>query len=435
MRTKPQSHVRDWQWNNAWFLSQERPVKNIGFKTALEERNIPVSKPEDFLTPIYGESSPPERVDLVETSLGQLARDDTHPLWQSRPAYSFLERCWLPRNREVLTALAITNSVHVESLPDRITEKQVLTSESTSSRLETLIKNACIGDATQRLLPRNWKVPYIGWHPVESKMRQRNQYDWQAFSWGRRTPREYGILNIRKLSNLNRFLVKDIINSAGLAGKATYSVEPEVHRQFINDPDGNLIRLYFPVPLSVNSTSIITPFAGEDQFENYKEVPSRSVDPLSPLATLHPTNIYRNENNHPVTSLKHSHPYINTAFNFYTSHIAPQWRPEIQRAKCLIYAFNVAIGQARLRYGSEVEGRLPKPVNVNLITTDGPRYLLSSFQLNTLDLGSDVKNIFWCSPETLNLYEYCGYKDAKVVMEGLDIDTYKTLHSLVTDMA
>ena len=29
----------------------------------------------------------------------------------------------------------------------------------------------------QKLLPRDFRVPYIGWHPVEDKMTPRNLYD------------------------------------------------------------------------------------------------------------------------------------------------------------------------------------------------------------------------------------------------------------------
>ena len=36
-----------------------------------------------------------------------------------------------------------------------------------------MLKDVYIGDAVQRKLPRNFAVPYIGWHPVEDKMRPR----------------------------------------------------------------------------------------------------------------------------------------------------------------------------------------------------------------------------------------------------------------------
>ena len=38
MNKKPDSFVRSWQWNNAWYLAQERPVYPLGLASALEER-------------------------------------------------------------------------------------------------------------------------------------------------------------------------------------------------------------------------------------------------------------------------------------------------------------------------------------------------------------------------------------------------------------
>merc|ERR1712106_310582 len=107
----------------------------------------------------------------------------THPLWQEEAVYSYSNKSWLPRDRELVTACAIINAIHIDTLPD--SGYQSSSSETTESRVSTLIKNAYIGDAVQKKLPKNWKVPFIGWHPVESKMRPRNQYDWKAFSWGR----------------------------------------------------------------------------------------------------------------------------------------------------------------------------------------------------------------------------------------------------------
>ena len=50
-----------------------------------------------------------------------------------------------------------------------------------------------------------------------------------------------------------------------------------------------------------------------------------------------------------------------------------------------MFAFAAAVGQARLLYGSSVEGQLPKPVVVNSVSTNGVWWEMGSFQLNTLD--------------------------------------------------
>ena len=39
---QPESFVRSWQWNNAWYLAQERPIYPMGFKEAVLDRGLPL---------------------------------------------------------------------------------------------------------------------------------------------------------------------------------------------------------------------------------------------------------------------------------------------------------------------------------------------------------------------------------------------------------
>merc|ERR1712189_33601 len=53
-------------------------------------------------------------------------------------------------------------------------------------------------------------------------------------------------------------------------------------------------------------------------------------------------------------------PYINTVFDFLTSRIGDPftddriWKAEVQRSRCLMFAFTAAVGQARLLYGERI---------------------------------------------------------------------------------
>ena len=53
-------------------------------------------------------------------------------------------------------------------------------------------------------------------------------------------------------------------------------------------------------------------------------------------------------------------PYLNTVFDFHTSNIGDPftddriWNAEVQRSRCLMFAFTAAVGQARLLYGNQV---------------------------------------------------------------------------------
>ena len=73
--------MRGWQWNNAWFISQERPVTNIGMKESLQQRNIPCYQAQELLTPL-SEDKPSQPVEIVETVMKKMPHDETHPLWQ-----------------------------------------------------------------------------------------------------------------------------------------------------------------------------------------------------------------------------------------------------------------------------------------------------------------------------------------------------------------
>ena len=166
-------------------------------------------------------------------------RDCNHPLWQETPAYTYNDRTWLPKENNLAFASAITNCQTVSSMPGAImenVERQSSKTKDINRRIENVIKDAYIGDAVQKILPRNWRVPYIGWHSVEDKMRPRNLYDHTVASWGRSMPREYGVPNQRKLLNLSRSLFLESLKLVRPedAGRLRVSVDPESHVQFIS---------------------------------------------------------------------------------------------------------------------------------------------------------------------------------------------------------
>jgi len=436
MNTKPEAFVRGWQWNNAWYISQDRPVTKIGMKESLMERNIPCYQAEELLSPTH-KMEPFTPIEIVETIKNKLPKDESHPLWQDRPAYSYQDMTWLPKNNQLQFATAITNTAAVNTMPDRIRKslEDFSAPAETIYRLETLVKNAYIGDAVQDLLPRNFRVPYIGWDAVESKMRPRNLYDHTKNTWGRSMPREYGIPNLRKLKNLSRSLFMESLKISGLGTQVMASIDKEAHRQFITRPDGKLVRFNITVPLSLYGRKPLPPIVTGSGIGSLGATPVPSVAPMDPLATLHASNIYHPSSAHPISSTLHSHPFTHTVFNHYAAHVDPKWNVQAQKARSLMVGYCVALGQARLRYGEAVAGDLPEPVCVNVINTDGQRYQLATFQLNSVDLGSSLTNVFWTSPEPLELFQFCGYQEGQVTMTGLNLETFSHLHAVIADGA
>jgi len=438
MMKKPQAYVRNWQWNNAWYLNQERRVWGMGMKEALADRDIPIYDQKDVLSPIHP-MEPKLDLDVPETVLKPLPKDSSHPLYHETPARTFSHKSWFPRNHELQCSLAATNSLVV---PNLRCEDVKMSDSQLEERLDTGIRTAYIGDAVQKKLPKNWKVPYIGWHPVESVMRPRNQYNWEEFSWGRTMPREYGIPVARVLNNLTRGLLTEALRVNPEAGqKLLINCEKTKFRQMLfNSKEQELVRLNLEVPFSVQSSAPLPQLASEGEIQKTKEQPGVDISPLSPFSSLQSSHIYRDTAAHPITSSLHSRPYINTVFDFLTSRIGDPftddriWNAEVQRSRCLMFAFTAAVGQARLLYGNNKveEGLLPKPIIVNSVSTNGVWWEMTSFQLNTLDMKSEVKNLFFHHPETMKLIDFCGYRDARPELEGLNMDTFKQLTSLVT---
>ena len=113
---------------------------------------------------------------------------------------------------------------------------------------------------------------------------------------------------------------------------------------------------------------------------------------------------------------------------------SPNWIQDTEMSRALMSGFTVALGQARLRFGNTVTGDLPEPVRVNVICTDGMKYILGSVQINSMDLGStSTKNLFSFHPETLDLFSYCGYQDGAVVLDDLNMDTLSLITSVIND--
>ncbi|XP_023338824.1 uncharacterized protein LOC111709401 [Eurytemora carolleeae] len=323
----------------------------------------------------------------------------------------------------------MTNTVSSPSLPlsllQRSQNSQV--SEDCKVKVESLIQSCWTGDATQVLLPKNFKVPFIGWHAVESTMKPRNQYDWKAFSWGRNMPREYGIPNQRKIMNLNRGLFKQMGNQHNIRFQDQHFLEGNKIRQFIRRPDGKLVRFFLDVPFIITSSK---PLESIDlDISQCSGIPD--VAPLNPVAGLQEENVYELKNNFPVLSSQFIHPYIHTVFRHNSGHIAPKFLPDKEKAKCLIQAYAAAIGQARLLYGSDISGDLRTPITINSISTNGSKYMVTKFQLNSLDLNSSKPNIFTYNPDILDLFEFCGYEEGRVAFSGLNTDTFSLLEAMM----
>nr|CAD7442770.1 unnamed protein product [Timema bartmani] len=98
--------------------------------------------------------------------------------------------------------------------------------------------------------------------------------------------------------------------------------------------------------------------------------------------------------------------------------------------RSLVNSFTVAAAYARAQYGAGVED-LPHPLCVQCCHTDGRLFHFVVLQLNTLGVGTELRNILWSQPRVA-LFDTCGYKDGQPVLSGYNSDVLDMLLSLYT---
>jgi len=399
------------------------------FKESLLERNVPIATIDDVLSaPVSPPASSYQPFNIDSSSMRgkALVRDQSHPLWKDEPAFTYRDRTWLPKDYELNFACAATNTVPV----DNITYPQLTNRNGNEARLTDILRTVYIGDALQKRLPRNFVVPFIGWHPVESTMNPRNQYDWKQVSWGWKDAAKYGVPNPRKLLNLTRGIFKEACKEHNIDTTQYNLLEDSRVRQFIRRPDGKLVRYDLSVPVMITAKhrlNKIPPIEHHSDIQNLKVPDMTPVNPVGPYFKEH---IYEIENNFPIQSRKFSHPHVQTVVYHNAKHIKPGYNEDKERSKCLVTAYSTALGQARLLQGDQ-STELEQPITINAISTNGKLFTFCRFQLNSLDLESGAPNIFQFDPQTYQLFDFAGYQEGKAEIEGVNVETYHLITSLM----
>ncbi len=192
----------DIKFNNFWQTNRNRTVRNIGVVERLQERGIHVEDIRQVATATSHLPQVPEHmlsVDPHERDPVIRAPDEDdetlHPFYHERPAYCFGTRSSFPRGRQLEFAKVLFNAVEIEDgLPARV-EEAVTEEEAIPGQEEavaSMVREHCMFDSTQRMLPKRVAVPYIGWHPVLDRMYRSMPYE-VTMSWQRNERRIYGI--------------------------------------------------------------------------------------------------------------------------------------------------------------------------------------------------------------------------------------------------
>nr|CAI5817023.1 unnamed protein product [Callosobruchus analis] len=391
-----------WHFTKHWAVQGKRKPINTGAEKILKRVGVQVYKPDDILY----ERKTFEEVEVVGYKDKPQAFDATHPDWHDRALLTF-------RDNNVLVeglpqAQILTKSVEIqEGLPSY---KYVDVPENVSHLIRTIILNSHILDAEQKKLP---------------KLKDPERPAWNF-------PRVYGVTQNRR----NKLIISKLLQLI-----ETVNADLSKDRYLYRD-------LWFSLPFQRNGEWIQLSLTADTLLTAAKPLPSitleptdhlnlPSIFPFEPTVTLNEENVYKIENLYPIKSnLKMSCPH--TLFIHYDDEVVKNLFEEKVTetqifGRTLLKGFTVAASYARSKYGNSVK-KLPEPVVLQVVQTNGKFFHFGILQLNTLDMESDsVKNIWYQTPLQY-LFEDCCYKFGKPVLEGYNSDVIRQLFTFYSNI-
>lgn len=421
------------KFSNAWHEQSETVVKDEGYRTACESKGIRVYSPEEIIR------SHLPAVDTSEEELNEYLNHSPeyapvneitdHPNYHHVPCKIFNTMTRLIKHAGLDQAKVLTNSVQVEDgLPKRLTEKiaevpNIVKVKESEEMMKDILLESRVFDATQKKLPKNKAVRNINWDPVIDRMHRPLPYEKGDFSWGRNVRREYGIPQSRKNLGTIRSIMYafDRLATDYPALMKRQHIEKSLIRQYFTKDD-HYVQVEGTLDYLVTDEKPVEPYAKPDTVLKTKDMPLPDLNPLNSLSYLFDSHIYKDVNSFPVesnicSSLSDSPiPHIHTCFQIYNG-LSPRMEQDVF-GRSLILAFANTLAQARLKYGPDFVGDLPEPIAIHFVNSSGSTFHFSVFQLNTLNLNSDIKNIFWHQPQMEKLFDTCEYVNAVPTIEG-----------------
>lgn len=94
--------------------------------------------------------------------------------------------------------------------------------------------------------------------------------------------------------------------------------------------------------------------------------------------------------------------------------------------RAMLKSYTVAACNARQKFGLFVK-KLPEPITVQCIHTDGKHYHFFVYQLNSLDANDDSTKNFWYTLQPLRLFRHAQYHDGKPVIEEYNPEVFRRI--------
>ncbi|XP_018299665.1 39S ribosomal protein L37, mitochondrial [Mycetomoellerius zeteki] len=393
----------DRQLKRLWYVKRERKVRDTKTERKLSKFEIQVKDPLEIIRP--KQEFPRLKLEFLKPR--PIAFDETHPDWKAKA-------CSIFKNNNVLQegfcqAQILTNTVCLpNSSSNYIQDLFPDLPEHVDNIVKRIIYTSNIFDAHQVKLPKKKDPERPAW----------------VF------PRDYGITNHRKMQNLSRKFLQLCESLSGLEIAQKRCILYDGIIKLNLDKESDLIQFTISSDVTVMSTNPLKPIENSN---SNMEIDLPNIQPLHHTIGLDKTNFYKTEDMYPVSP---TIPWINvhTIFVHYDP-IRVRNKTELPVtqnqifSRTLIKTYTMAASCARQKFGSSVK-KLPEPVTVQCIQSDGKNYHFFVFQLNSLDTNDvSVKN-FWYPLPPLTLYEKAEYNNGRPVVEGYNPEVFRRILAL-----
>ncbi|KYM78433.1 39S ribosomal protein L37, mitochondrial [Atta colombica] len=374
------------QLKKLWYVKRERKVNDTKTERQLSKLGIEVKDSLEMINP--KQEFPKLKLEFLKPR--PIVFDEIHPNWKAKACLVFKDNNVLQEGfhqAQILTntvCLSNSSSNYIQDLFQDLPEH-------VDNIVKRIIYTSNIFDAYQEKLPKRKDPERPAW----------------VF------PRDYGITNRRKMQNLSRKLLQLCESLSG----------PEIAQKrciFYNgitklnlDKESDLIQFTLSSDVTVMSTNPLKPIENSN---SNMEIDLPNMQPLHHTIAVSPTIPWIN---------------VHTIFVHYdpvrvrNKTELPVTQSQIF-SRTLIKTYVVAASCARQKFGSSVK-KLPEPVTVQCIQSDGKNYHFFVFQLNSLDANDvSVKN-FWYPLSPLTLYEKAEYNNARPVVEGYNPEVFRRI--------
>lgn len=409
MRFTPKLYAQHlgWTFKKHWQLQGKRIPTDTGAINDLQKFGVNVKDAQDVINPKMERM----HINVVGNHPVVIPEDETHPDWHEN-------KCHVYGNANVLLegvpqAQVMTKTVEIKGLPMSIEESMVKSQfpRNVDRQVYQLILASHVLDAEQVKLPK-------------VKLTERPAFN---------LPRDYGISHQRR----NRLLTNKLITECEKLSSRSVTLRRQLLDQVdfkVTVPkDNDLLQFEVSAEKMMTSSRPIEPIKGKYD----AELPD--LYPIKYTISLPKKNIYSTETFYPLNQrINCSNPH--TIFTFFNKqfvgnlHQTGVSTTQFQ-SRTMLKAFAVAAARAKQLYGEEALSKLPKPIVVQSIQTDGRTFHFGVFQLNTLALGEsgDIKN-YWFHESNMDLFSECGYKIGRPYLEGYNKDVFRCFNAFYNNV-